>query len=109
MIPVFLNSADQSTQRHQAPKNMDISRRELQQLFLAAKSSTEIDRKIRECLENGDATGKMEVSTKEGYVECDFRIAISCLLNSYRATERSVEKFLNHWMYKSENFFENQR
>jgi len=83
---------------------MDSSGRDLQRLCLGAKSQNEINRKMREWLEHADTVSKADSYLKDLYVESDFRVAFNCLLNSYHATKRSVEKFLNHRFYNIERF-----
>lgn len=84
---------------------MDTSRRELKQLFIQAKSNIEINRKIHKWLKNDDANEKIDFLTTENSVETDFKIAFSCLLSSYRATDSSIEKFLNHRVNSKEMLY----
>ena len=79
---------------------MDVSRRNLQELFIRAKSDTAIDRQVQEWLKNIDEN--VDYLTREDFSERDFKIAFSCLLSSYYATEISVEKFLNMRKYNKE-------
>jgi len=81
---------------------MDVSRRDLQQLFIRAKSNTAIDRQVLEWLKNID--GNIDLLTKEGFSERDFDIAFTSLLSSYHATESSIEKFLNLRKHNKEQF-----
>ena len=84
---------------------MDASRRDLQQLLIQARSNIYIDRKVQEWLKNNNESGNLDFYTTKDFVESDFRIAFSCLLNSYRATDSSIEKFLNQRVTKKERFF----
>jgi hypothetical protein len=87
---------------------MDISGRDLQQLCLTAKSNAEINRTIRQWLEDAVTDANVDLYTMDQCVERDFRIAFNCLLNSYHATDRSVENFLNQQNSNRERFVKKQ-
>lgn len=83
---------------------MDSAGKDIHQLCLSARSNTEINRRVREWLEN------VETDTMAGLCTCScdvgnsLRTSLTCLLNSYYATEISVETFLNEQICNSERF-----
>lgn len=84
---------------------MDVSRENIKQLLIRAKSNTGIDREIQEWLKSDNVDGKLDIFTTEKFVESDFRIAFSCLLSSYHATDSCIENFLNQRIYNMEQFY----
>ncbi len=71
---------------------MDSAGADLQQLYLAVKSNTDINHKMQEWLTDTDVPADF-CQCKDSF-ESDFGTSLQCLLNSYHATEVSVEKFL---------------
>lgn len=71
---------------------MDSAGADLQQLCLAVKSNTDINHKIQEWLTDTDVPA--DFCQCKASFESDFRTSLQCLLNSYHATEISVERFL---------------
>lgn len=86
---------------------MDTSGTYLQQLCRVATSDSEINRKIRESLNDGtDATEDFCFMNQCGEIE--YGTALNCLLTSYHATEEFVGEFLNQTSYNREWFVQKQ-
>ena len=82
---------------------MDISGRDLQQLCVAAKFNTQINRTIRAWID-ADTDAKVDSRMIDQWIESDFKTAFNCLLNSYHATEKSIQNFLNQQINSKDHF-----